>query len=123
LDKLSVASTFVSSRFKSPATNRSISLASRSNPSAIADRIAIDLPIEASQKQELLELLNPAERLEKLLGHFPDRSVYNYQSQPTSVSLCSWNSVEGPKPNCEIREKSKDQDRTSCANGACNCSA
>jgi hypothetical protein len=28
-----------------------------------------DLPIEASQKQELLELLNPAKRLEKLLGH------------------------------------------------------
>ena len=71
LDKLleSVASAFVSSGFKSPATNRSISLASRRNPSAIADRIASDLPIEASQKQELLELLNPAKRLEKLLDH------------------------------------------------------
>jgi Lon protease-like protein len=71
LDKLleSVASAFVSSRFKSPATNRSISFASRRNPSAIADRIASDLPIEASQKQELLELLNPAKRLEKLLGY------------------------------------------------------
>jgi len=54
---------------KSPATNRSISLASPRNPSAIADRIASDLPIEASQKQELLELLNPVKRLEKLLGH------------------------------------------------------
>ena len=71
LDKLveSVASAFVSSGFKSPAANRSISLASRRNPSATADRIASDLPIEVSQKQELLELLNPAERLEKLLGH------------------------------------------------------
>src|SRR5215472_3218262 len=71
LDKLleSVASAFVSSGFKSPATKRSISLASRRNPSAIADRIASDLPIEASRKQELLELLNPAKRLEKLLAH------------------------------------------------------
>ena len=65
----SVASAFVSSGFKSQATNRSISLASHRNPSAIADRIASDLPIEASQKQELLELLNPAKRLEKLLDH------------------------------------------------------
>jgi ATP-dependent Lon protease len=56
-------------RLQIEATNRSISLASRRNPSAIADRIASDLPIEASQKQELLELLNPAKRLEKLLGH------------------------------------------------------
>jgi Lon protease-like protein len=71
LDKLleSVASAFVSSGFKSSATNRSISLASRRNPSAIADRIASELPIEVSQKQELLELLNPAKRLERLLGH------------------------------------------------------
>jgi ATP-dependent Lon protease len=71
LDKLleSVASAVVSSGFKSPATNRSISLASRRNPSAIADTIASDLPIEVSQKQELLEFLNPAKRLEKLLGH------------------------------------------------------
>ena len=71
LDKLleSVASAFVSSPFKSVAANRSISLASRRNTSAIADRIASDLPIEVSQKQELLELLNPAKRLEKLLDH------------------------------------------------------
>ena len=71
LDRLleSVASAFVSSGFRSPATNRSISLASPRNPSAIADRIASDLSIEASQKQELLELLNPAKRLEKLLDH------------------------------------------------------
>jgi ATP-dependent Lon protease len=71
LDKLleSVASAFVSSDFKSPATNPSISLASRRNPSAIADRIASDLPLPASQKQELLELLNPAKRMEKLLDH------------------------------------------------------
>jgi Lon protease-like protein len=71
LDKLldSVASAFVSNGFKSPPTNRSISLALPRNPSAIADRIASDLPIEVSQKQELLELLNPAKRLEKLLGH------------------------------------------------------
>jgi Lon protease-like protein len=71
LDKLleSVTSAFVSSGLKSPATNRSISLASRRNQSAIADRIASDLPIEVSEKQELLELLNPAKRLEKLLGH------------------------------------------------------
>ena len=71
LDKLleSVASASISSGFKSPATNRSISLASRRNPSAITDRIASDLPIEISQKQELLELLNPARRLERLLGH------------------------------------------------------
>jgi ATP-dependent Lon protease len=71
LDKLldSVASAFVSSGFKSPPTNRSISLALPRNPSAIADRIASDLPIEVPQKQELLELLNPAQRLEKLLDH------------------------------------------------------
>jgi len=71
LDRLleSVASAFVSSGFKSPATNQSISLASRRDPSALADRIASDLPIEASQKQALLELLNPARRLEKLLDH------------------------------------------------------
>jgi ATP-dependent Lon protease len=71
LDKLveSVASAFVSSGLQSLATNRSISLTSRCNPSAIADRIASDLPIESSQKQELLELLNPAKRLEKLLDH------------------------------------------------------
>ena len=61
LDKLleSVASAFASSRLKSLAANRSISLASRRNPSAIADRIASDLPIEVSEKQELPELLNP----------------------------------------------------------------
>jgi hypothetical protein len=71
LDKLleSITSAFASSRFKSPAANRSISLASGRNPSAIADRIASDLPLEVSQKQELLELLNPAKRLEKLLDH------------------------------------------------------
>ena len=71
LDKLleSVVSAYASSRFKSRAANRSISLASRSNPSAIADRIVSDLPIEVSQKQELLELLNPAKRLEKLLEY------------------------------------------------------
>ena len=71
LDRLleSVASAFVSSGFRSPATNRSVSLASGRNPSAIADRIASDLPIDATQKQELLELLNPARRLEKLLDH------------------------------------------------------
>jgi len=64
----SVTSAFVSNGFRSPETNRSISLASRCNPSANADRIASDLPIEASQKQELLELINPATRLEKLFG-------------------------------------------------------
>jgi Lon protease-like protein len=71
LDKLleSVASAFVSSRFKSLTVNRSSFLASCRNPSVIADRIANDLPIEVSQKQELLELLNPVKRLEKLLGH------------------------------------------------------
>jgi Lon protease-like protein len=71
LDKLleSVASAFVSSHFKSLAANRSIFLTSLRNPSAIADRIASDLPIEVSQKQELLELLSPAKRLEKLLSH------------------------------------------------------
>jgi Lon protease-like protein len=71
LDKLleSLASAFVSSRFKSLAANRSTFLNSLRNPSVIADRIASDLPIEVSQKQELLELLNPAKRLEKLLSH------------------------------------------------------
>jgi Lon protease-like protein len=71
LDELleSVASAFVSSRFKSLAANRSSFLTSCRNPSVVADRIANDLPIEVSQKQELLELLNPAKRLEKLLGH------------------------------------------------------
>ena len=73
LDKLleSVASAFASNRFKSRATNRSISLTSGRNPSAIADTIASGLPIEVSQKQELLELLNPAKRLEKLFDHVP----------------------------------------------------
>jgi ATP-dependent Lon protease len=73
LDKLleSVASAFASSRFKSRAANRSISLTSGCNPSAIADRIASGLPIEVSQKQELLEVLNPAKRLEKLFDHLP----------------------------------------------------
>jgi Lon protease-like protein len=71
LDQLleSVASAFVSSRFKSLAANRSIFLNSLRDPSVIADRMASDLPIEVSQKQELLELLNPAKRLEKLLSH------------------------------------------------------
>ena len=71
LDRLleSVASAFDSSGFRSPASTRSVSLASGRNPSAIADRIASDLPIDATQKQELLELLNPARRLEKLLDH------------------------------------------------------
>jgi transcription termination/antitermination protein NusG len=31
--------------------------------------VASGLPIEISQKQELLELLNPADRLEKLLAY------------------------------------------------------
>jgi len=71
LEKLleSVSSAFVSSGFKSPATNRSISHASRPNPSAIVDRIASDLPIEVSEKQALLELLNLAKRLQNLLDH------------------------------------------------------
>ena len=71
LDKLleSVTSAFASSRFKSRVANRSISLASRRNPSAIADRIASDLPLEVSKKQELLDLLDPAKRLERLLGY------------------------------------------------------
>jgi len=65
----SVASAFVSGRFKSLTTNRSVFLSARSNPSAIADRVASHLPIEISEKQALLELLNPAERLEKLVVH------------------------------------------------------
>lgn len=65
----SVASAFVSRRFKSLAANRSIFLTARGNPSVIADRVASHLPIEISQKQELLELLNPADRLEKLLAY------------------------------------------------------
>jgi ATP-dependent Lon protease len=71
LDELleSVASALVSGRFKSLAAKRSSFLTSCLNPSVVADRIASDLPIEISQKQELLELLNPAKRLEKLLGH------------------------------------------------------
>jgi len=71
LDKLleSVASAFVSSRYKSLAANSSVFVTSRGNPSLIADRIASDLQIEVSQKQELLELLNPADRLDKLLAY------------------------------------------------------
>jgi ATP-dependent Lon protease len=71
LDKLleSVASAFVSSRFRSLAANRSMFLNSLRNPSVIADRIASDLSIEVFQKQELLELLDPEKRLQKLLGH------------------------------------------------------
>ncbi len=37
--------------------------------SALADRIASELPMELAWKQELLELLNPAHRLEKLLAY------------------------------------------------------
>jgi Lon protease-like protein len=71
LDKLleSVASAYVSSRYKSLAENRSVFANSRGNASLIADRIASELPIGFAQKQELLELLNPAERLDKLLAY------------------------------------------------------
>ena len=94
LDELlqSVASAFVSSRSKwlgsnrpiqvpgiwgrmpirvpgHPSTWRSVFATTRANPSIVADRIASHLPIEMSQKQELLELLDPAVRLEKLLPH------------------------------------------------------
>ena len=65
----SVASAFVSGQFKSLTSNRSVFLSARSNPSAIADRVASNLPIETSQKQALLELLDPAERLEQLVVH------------------------------------------------------
>jgi Lon protease-like protein len=73
LDKLleSVASAFVSSRHKSLAANRSTFRTARGDASAsvIADRVASGLSIEISQKQELLELLNPADRLKKLLAY------------------------------------------------------
>jgi Lon protease-like protein len=66
----SVASAFVfSGHFKSLTTHRSVFLSARSTPSTIADRVASHLPIEISEKQALLELLNPAERLEKLVVH------------------------------------------------------
>ena len=65
----SLASAFVSGQFKSLTSNRSVFLSARSNPSAIADRVASNLPIEISQKQALLELLDPAERLEQLVVH------------------------------------------------------
>jgi Lon protease-like protein len=88
----SVASAFVSSRSKwlganhpiqipgiwgrmsvrvpgHPSTRRSVFLTTRANPSIVADRIASYLPIETPQKQELLEILNPAERLQKLLPY------------------------------------------------------
>jgi hypothetical protein len=52
---------------------------------------ASDLPIEASQKQELLELLNPAKRLEKLLGHLSGplgpRALSFYQRGQLSLSM------------------------------------
>jgi Lon protease-like protein len=71
VDKLleSVASAFVTSRFKSMASSRSIFPTAQGGPSVIADRVASHLPIEISEKQELLELLDPAERLEKILIH------------------------------------------------------
>jgi Lon protease-like protein len=65
----SVASAFVSSRYKSLASSRSIFLTAHGNASEIADRVASHIPIEISEKQELLEILDPAERLEKLLGY------------------------------------------------------
>jgi Lon protease-like protein len=66
----SVASAFVfSGHFKSLTTHRSVFLSARSTPSTIADRVASHLPIEISEKQALLELLDPAERLEKLVVH------------------------------------------------------
>jgi Lon protease-like protein len=65
----SVATAFVSSRFKSLASSRSIFLTAHGNASEIADRVASHIAIEISEKQELLEILDPAERLEKLLGY------------------------------------------------------
>lgn len=65
----SVASAFVVSRFKSLAGNLSTFVTGRGNPSVIADRVASYLPIPISEKQELLELLNPADRLRRLLTY------------------------------------------------------
>jgi ATP-dependent Lon protease len=39
------------------------------NASVLADRIASELPMELAWKQAVLELLNPADRLEKLLAY------------------------------------------------------
>ena len=73
LDKLleSVASAFVASRHKSLAANRSTFRTASGDASAsvIADRVASGLAMEISQKQELLEQLNPADRLKKLLAY------------------------------------------------------
>jgi hypothetical protein len=57
---------------------------------------------------------------------FPDRSVHNHPvlgQAGRRFILCSCDSSEERKPHCETREKSKDEGRTSCANGACNCGA
>ena len=62
-----VASSFVASRFKSLASNRSIYLTGNEDASVIADRIASNLPIVIERKQELLETMR-SDELRKILA-------------------------------------------------------
>lgn len=71
----SVVSTFVRKRVDTfaEALNKpealSVSATTRDGASVVADRIASELRMELAWKQALLELLNPADRLEKLLAY------------------------------------------------------
>jgi ATP-dependent Lon protease len=76
LEKLigSVVSAFVRRRLKifedvGPAELFATSVTTADNAAVLADRIASELPMELAWKQALLELLDPAERLEKLLAY------------------------------------------------------
>jgi ATP-dependent Lon protease len=70
----SVISAFVSKRVSAVAKALSpeafsISATTADSASVIADRIASELQMDIGLKQALLELLDPAERLEKLLAY------------------------------------------------------
>jgi ATP-dependent Lon protease len=67
----SVASAFVSGRFKSLAANRSIFLTARGERdiSRITDTLASYLPIAVEEKQKLLETINPVDRLKTIAAY------------------------------------------------------
>ncbi len=111
LDELleSVASAFVSSRFKSLAANRSSFLTSCRNPSVIADRIANDLPIEVSRSKNCLNFATQRNDRRSCSATFPDRSVHKCSvfdaAAHASLSLSPWNSAGEQKPHCGVKEK------------------
>lgn len=67
----SVASAFVSGRFKSLAANRSIFLTVKGERdiSRITDLLASYLPIAVDEKQKLLETINPVDRLKTIAAY------------------------------------------------------